>query len=289
MALEKHFNKERINVKKLSLEEPEKEPEILTFDPERDITKEDWQNMKDEIDGFRKREDWFFFASKAMEMKTLAPERVSELNLNDNDWQGMKKYLKQCREKNESEWGKWRNFFFVAAGAKILFPERASEINLDDVAWKGSEDLIETNRGMHWWGDILKHAMEVKILAPDKGSELDIIGEREWRLLKMRLERHREVNNWNNFSSIAMRIKIVFPERVSELKLDKAAWQGMRNELKKFREEDNRNGLISRAMSMKVLASEKVKVTDRGIELAMPKEKKPLKEKIPSIPEARKF
>ena len=92
---------EQAEVSKQLKEMAEKsEPTGVFFDPEKEITKEDWQGMKDKLERFRKdalipesyhgtwNNSWSEFSRQAMGMKILDPGADS--NIDKRAWDGMK-------------------------------------------------------------------------------------------------------------------------------------------------------------------------------------------------------
>jgi hypothetical protein len=77
MGLREYLEKqpEDLNLYNLSIKEKEKEKELI-FDPEKEITKTDWQGIKENLEQFRQNKNWGNFSSQAMKMKILAAEQV---------------------------------------------------------------------------------------------------------------------------------------------------------------------------------------------------------------------
>ena len=109
-----------MNVKDLTLKEPEKLSPLL-FDPEKEITAKDWQKMKDKLASYRQINAWGNFATQAMAVKILCPEKAGELNLDLAAWQGMKDRLASYRQAND-----WWNFSAQAMVMKILAAEEVA-------------------------------------------------------------------------------------------------------------------------------------------------------------------
>ena len=63
----------------------------------------------------------------------------------------------------------------------------------------------------------------------------------------------------------------------------------MKARLEQSRQSNNWEYFSLQAMKMKILAAEKVEITDKGLEISMPEKKEPLIDKIPPMPEQRKF
>ena len=266
------FNPNRINIHELTIEEPEK-PSELPFDPERDITEEDWEKMSNWLEDFRGQyRDWDVFSRYAMEMKILG--QTKNLNLDQTAWQGMKDRLENLREIP-----RWGDFFSLATGMKIL--DQRQNLNLDQAAWQGMQNEIKG------WNDIWKRqhlslrAMDIKILYPAKELGLN---QANWQTMRDGLEEARN-NNWRDFSHQAAAIKVLDPK--ADLGLDEAVWQDMRDELEACRKNGGWGFFCSLVMDMKILAADEVKVTENGLEITMRKPK--LTSGVPPMPETKKF
>lgn len=288
MPLEKYFGKEeKIDIKKLAVEEPEKKSEIkVSFDPEKEITNEDWERMKENLKN-RRGDNWPNFFIRAVEIKLLFPDRTAELRLDDERVLGaMKEGLGKYRQKN-----KWWQFSEAAMEAKILFPERAAELGLDEQARKEMKKKLDHYKENKSWGEFAEQAMRVKIVFPHKASELGLT-EEFWKNQKKRLERPRRNRYlyWGgDFAERAAVMKILFPERVPELGLNKETWEGMEGYLVERRNHGQLANFSKQAINMKILAAEEVKVSDNGLEIIMSKEKPKLGKETPPLPETRKF
>ena len=286
------FNPNRINIHELTIEEPEKKSE-LRFDPERDITEEDWRNMRQLLEEYRKDDERkshgsgqevMYFSGQAMYMKILNPTVV--LNLDETAWQVMRQDLERNRIQPDrygvfpghglSDWGL---FARQAREMKILDPE--IDLNLNENAWQGMRQLLDSRRTDKKWGDFSSLAADIKILDPTLGLNLN---PDTLRGVRDQLEIYREADNWWIFSWQAMHMKILDPR--IDLNLDETAWQGMRESLKNFR--GDWSSFSKQAMLMKILAAEEVKVTDKGLEIKMRKDK-PLTSGVPPLPETKQF
>ncbi|KKP33201.1 MAG: hypothetical protein A2360_04895 [Candidatus Staskawiczbacteria bacterium RIFOXYB1_FULL_32_11] len=111
----------QLNIHELAVEEPEKKSE-LHFDPERDITEEDYKKaekrLKLQILQARRPSDgkWVNICQLASEIKFLDSKR--NLGIEKEDWEGMKKELKAEME----GWGAY-SFEGMAGDMKVLAAE----------------------------------------------------------------------------------------------------------------------------------------------------------------------
>ena len=273
------FNPERINIKDLTIEEPEKDW-IPPFDPVREITAEDWELMKHILDVFRKTQQWGKFSHLATEMKVL--DSKFNLNLDEEAWQGMRHMLDFARKQ-----GDWDFFFKLAMEMKILDPTINIKITVEE--YKKAKDELEGILKITDGHYFKRAVMHMRFMNPN----IDInLGPKFWEDVKTMLHQDSVTNRWLDFSSLAVASRIIDPD--VELNLDEEAWQGMKNQLVIFRREYKQSAhgiheeLGQMAMNMKILAAEKVKITNKGLEITMPG-KKIVEDKHPPIPQVRNF
>lgn len=293
MPLESYFEKEKINVKSLAIEEPEKKPE-LTFDPEKEIAKEDWERYKERLNWTRENNVWREFVHSAADMKLLFPDRISELNLGGTDWQGMKKMLEEFRKPSAVARGA---FLLVAEDMKFLFPQRIKELNITEDIWQENVNWAlnlydqRFGGGSIRWQQFAESAKNLKMIFPERASELHL-DETAWRGMMGRLKEFQEKTAKNSsvpeveFIELAANMRILMPERFNEVSgVVKTRWQ----EIKSYWEKIQRKP-PDMTVNMKILAAEEVKITDKGLEIIMQKPKKDeFKTETPPLPEIRKF
>ena len=260
-----------------------KPKEEMMFDPEKEITEEEWGKMKDVLEKDRKEGKWQYFSIQARAMKILFPERTKELNLNQDAWQGMEN---EALEQLKSEFYREHKGYFAsywAADMKILFPEKTPKF-MDEGSFQGTKDELERLRKEHRWRVFSGLAARMKILFPERVGEFGI-SEDDWREMKRGFEYVRKTTKkeafrreeyWENpekqvwhgdLTREAASMKILFPERVGELNLDKAAWQRMRKELEQYRKWGQWDDFAPDASRMKILAAKKVEVDKSGLKV----------------------
>jgi hypothetical protein len=126
--------------------------------------------------------------------------------------------------------------------------------------------------------------MKMKILDPSRDLNLDQVA---WQGITAKLGVYRQAELWDDFARLAVSIKIL--DSSKNLDLDQKAWQKMKIELNEFEQDNNWERFSSLAMNMKILAAEEVKVTNKGLEINMRKNKDVLASEVPPIPEIKKF
>lgn len=267
-------------MKEKSFEKIKPKEEIM-FDPEKEITEEEWGKMKDVLEKDRKEGKWQNFSIQARSMKILFPEKTKELNLNQDAWQGMEnEAVEQLKAFEEHKW------WFAshrAADMKILFPEKTPKF-MDEDSFQGMKDELERSRKEHRWSFFSKLAANMKILFPERVGEFGI-SENDWQEMKHTLEYLRKTTKeealrrkdywelpekqvWRgDLTRQAASMKILFPKRVGELNLDKATWQRMQKELEQLREFGQWDDFTPDASRMKILTAEKVEVDESGLKV----------------------
>lgn len=249
----------------------------LPFDPEKEITKDDWQELKTELKENRKAKDWYGFSCTAMNMKILDPK--IDIGLDRAAKQGMKSELENPRDREfqDVESYKWSKFAHQAAAMKILDPEM--DLGLTKAQWQEMNDLLKDKSE---WVDFCSLAVDMKILDPKLDPEMDLGLDQDVRQkLRDYVDHHKKTQGHALYSSeffeLAAKVKILDPE--IDLGLDQAAWQRMRKHLR-IREtriahkplvyQPSADKFASQAAAMKILAAEKVEITDNGLEITMP-------------------
>ena len=266
------FNPNRVNIHELTIDEPEKQSE-LPFDPERDITEEDWQGMEKKLEEYRQPTKWNCFAEQAMAMKILDPAK--DLKLDQAAWQGMIDSLKS----SELKLNFIGEFSTQAMQMKILDP--TYDLNLDQAAWQKMRNWLEKFRQADW-REFTSQAMAMKILDPTMDLKLD---QAAWQGMRDDLEECRQDDYFSSFYYQAMRMKILDPK--IDLNLNQGIWQKMIDELQESKQINSAYSFSIRAMQMKILAAEKVEVTDKGLEITMPTPK--FISGVSPLPETKQF
>lgn len=142
-----------------------------------------------------------------MPMRILFPEKIIELRINDQVWQGAKRELEVFRD---YDYG--RIFSLRAMSMKILCPEKAAELGIDDRVWQGMKQVLEEYRGNNW-RNFASQAVCMKILCPEKAAELEI-GETDWLGMKQKLGEYRKNHKWWDFADQAMHLTFLAADKV---------------------------------------------------------------------------
>ena len=278
-------NPERISIKELTLEEPEKKRE-LSFDPEGDLTEEYWRGMINTFELALQEGHPLDASSLAAGLKILSPERMDKLDFEDKTKEVMENFLISSRDIEV-----WDYFIAQAYALQIVFPGRISGFLLDDITWEGIKGELEKHRAKDW-EVFANHAMAVKIAFPNKKSELQL-DNTAWEGMKDILQQYRIDRDWMSYTIHAVNMRILYPEKTTGLGFDTLPWKEIKDEIKEpltgSETKDFWRRLCVAFMYLKLLAAEEIKITDQGLEVIMQKEKPEFKEEIPPMPQRRSF
>ena len=258
------FTNGKINIHDLSVEAPEREEDDVSFDPKKEITREEREKMEMEITDIFNKKQWWRAFEIASSMKSLFP-----------DWQPLQITEENCKDMLES----WGDCWEPLSWLFTLFPERRAEIRKTTETWEIPS--------------VFEEQIVFLLLFPERRSELSLTNT-DWEDIKQDLEEWRAEKDWWNTLWMLRDIRILFPERFKEFSLTPR----LINEMKKFwrkeylNEEYIANKGYSTALlfahNLQIIIAEEVKITDKGLELVMSKPK-PKLDKIPPQPEMRKF
>ncbi len=88
---------------------------------------------------FRSEEQWHAWCTIAMALSVLYPEERNTLNVDNQAWQGVKKYCTTHRDDVHT-------FIPMIALIAFLFPDRKDEVNIQQQDWERIQATIERHR-----------------------------------------------------------------------------------------------------------------------------------------------
>lgn len=261
------FNPDRINIKDLTIEEPEQKQEVF-FNPETYITDKDWNDVKNSLEERIKKSDILEFASIVADIKIISPDT----NI-DVDWELFENKLEDLRGK-----GEWEELSRLMASMKLLNSDY--KIDSDQKTWDGVLGLLKDPKIRA--SDFCRQVERIKILKPTSRFDSDI--------KKKFFDVLKDTNKDRGYASVmfayqAERIRIVFPEE--KILLDDFMMEKIIDHLRKDKDKKEWHNFFSLARAIKVLTVERVEVTSNGLEITMIGNLSALKS--PSIPEVRNF
>ncbi|MEK7540035.1 MAG: hypothetical protein AAB558_02200 [Patescibacteria group bacterium] len=180
----------------------------LVFDPERDITEEDWQRMLQQMNQF-KGNNWANYLRFPTPMILLAPERRGELELNEEAWESLKYGMGHY---DQSKYPSGRvtsigEFFDLA----VVFPERRAELPLE-MLWDYFLKDFE-NRKQH----SADEAVILLLLAPERRKEIPLPAN-YWTQIKDMIDkdqteaRRATGRRFDQVPGLVMAAKLLFPD-----------------------------------------------------------------------------
>lgn len=272
MLLERNFASDHINIKDLTIEAPEKREE-LPFDPERDITQEDWERMKNQLK--REIEKPPYYLDNVM---NLFPERESELRVDA--------HYTELRRKFRNAWGRKsiRDILRYGKQFTLLFPKKIVELRLGDPYWEEiKEIIIERLQGDMNLGDLVA----IKVLFPAYGFpswfEKNVLAYIDASVTDCLRNMHSR--RWQWIAELLAQKKILFPE--NEEGVDVKTWRGMKESFVRYRSEASTMARLG--LDMKILAAKEVKITEKGLEIVMRRPHDDFQAPSLPLPELRKF
>jgi hypothetical protein len=274
MALETFDN---INIQNLALEKPESRVD-LPFDPERDITGEDWRKIMKYLNNNLMRNKKLLTdvsSSLLASIKLLAPDKISPYTLDSRNW-GV--YKKEILESREGKGATGLTYSFnKERRAKILFPQYFSEIKLESLEITDLKNQCSGQKSSLLWQQLAETLVKFKMLAPDHFAA-DINTEEMWPDLLRDAQAMRETMNdldaRHRFGWYLANLKLVFPQHARELPLDSQTWRQLRDTLDYYRNESaDPNAEVtfaSLAKDLKILSAYWASITDKGeVEIIM--------------------
>lgn len=286
--------KGRVNIRDLCLSV---EAERLPFDPMRDITSLDWQNIVHKLNSLRRldgdRMNIRFFSLMAADLKLLFPKRSIAL-LDEEIRSGL---LSQLERDN----GNFKQSLYELTALKILFPDTFLNISFDQKQWsKYKEEYQEELTRRKGWGYItglLWDLRDIKLVFPHLIPELGI-NEVPWSRVKQDFDGHREKiksgeATWETmdcFINDTGSVKILYPEKFAGLGIEDRDWQTFKHLLNLSR--DGKLGwseFTHYAVLLTAIVSEQIIITKESIEIVMPQHRVSLNKQDNPLPQARKF
>ncbi len=279
-----------INIKDLVLEQSTRRSDI-PFDPQRDISEQDWKTIIDRRigeysddlrnSGFRAgagNGDMEFFRAVAF----LAPDKIKPL-ITDDVWNKMKNF-----KENETLGASAS----ILATMRLVDPERfASEPKLDDREWLMIRNSYLTHPAAAVENRI-NIASKAKIIDPDKTEDYILRPPIQWDDVQDAIDKRISAGSWFMVAKLLADIKILDPERAKNFHISEETWNSMKKDLDRYRNTSDKNKDISFAQLssfMTIISAQEIRITDKGVEVVMPKSQNNFGRPNESIPQRRRF
>ena len=239
------------------------------FDTNKDITKDDWKEIKSEIEkGFDSTDDFlnYAFAVKILDpkMKIEIGNKADEIKeqIDDMPVPEFSSYEKENRPPLPPA-DDLAKLYSAIATIKIINP--LLQLGTKEL-WKGAVESLKELKNLNDSKDSRKVetltslAFYMKIADPSFDVD-DAIGNAGWENIQKSFYGFKNID-------FAAKIKVINPK--IDLKLNEGDWQLMKENLSKARTEKNYyvvDGFTPLAATMKILAADKTIITDKGLEI----------------------
>ncbi|MDO8618651.1 MAG: hypothetical protein Q7R49_01760 [Candidatus Daviesbacteria bacterium] len=292
---------DRINIKNLTLEEPRIVEAKLSFDPKRDITARDWEYMKKSLPSMYTVNH----IHQAAFMRTLFPENVDELGLDQRRWDNTGEILNLeiTDTLADLDFNSYAATVSIIADSLAAFPEHQRILKYKYAEFR--ENAKRKFQGLFKNKfDIYQKLAEVmgESRRQDFMADLAVVS-REDLLAYPNLENDKNIwldrlNNLLNPSAIdapsAANFRLTFPDEpleaqknIKNIRRECIGYlQHARNSYDGMRDYSEFTTIV---YSLAVLSASEIKHTDQGVELVFPEAEKGFSPTIPPIPEMRKF
>ncbi|KKP33210.1 MAG: hypothetical protein A2360_04845 [Candidatus Staskawiczbacteria bacterium RIFOXYB1_FULL_32_11] len=271
------FNSDNLNIHELAIEEPEKKSEVF-FDFEKEITEEDWGEMEKNMQRLLDDANYNNVPWVAMNMKIIRPDYEPKF-----DWRVMQKITADINIQREL--GEWRDFFSLAMEMKFVDPNYNSSIAFPELL--GIKRELEKCKNKQNWDNFSAIAMQIKIIDPINCSDFLGLDSNVWDSMFRSLKNYKDNNMWNEFVNQATHMKVIDPK--IDLDISESDWDNIRKKINFERNLGRGISFSNLVARVKILAAEKLEVTDKGLEITMPKQSVGLQRETPAIPEQKQF
>lgn len=235
---------------------PQPEQPVRVFNPEMEISNDNWEMMKQELESYR-GSDWWAFSAMACSLITVFPDRREELELDDS-------YMDILNELNEARFIEHGSFVGIAVAFITFFPDRRNELNLDERTYTWIRQAIQKDT-VSMSRIFTTGLTELMIMFPEKRNEFDL-NDDEFNGRLESMELMRESNEWLHFAEYASELAVLFPDRKVELNIDSKSLAGMRAGL-----EPDADSIwwpsADMAMHLAIITADEVRITGQGLEI----------------------
>lgn len=263
---------ERINIKGLLVENPEKED--LYFDPEEEITESEFKSMLNWLVANKATQVVDLYSNGAYRIAALFPTRKSALNLDSESKKIVSSYV-------ASTLSGWENLRALQ-NLKVLFPEGLESLVVN-ASQQNVNDSIRDLREQEWNGEMVLAAASLKIAYPKRFEEVGLEDE-DFPWLRKQFEGYFVSDTlWSS-------MRILFPNEHKYQFQPRAQQERLKRSIendRKFAPTWGWERYLARAYDLHILAADRVEVTEEGLKVT-PRQVE-FKDEPLQMPEARKF
>ncbi|MFH2104872.1 MAG: hypothetical protein ABII72_01410 [Parcubacteria group bacterium] len=279
---------DEVRLQDLSLEMPEAKKE-LRFDPEKEISEEEWVNMKRKFElhcsMIHTASTVDFAAATASDLSYVLPSRKDELHLEEH----REAMIEASKEYVNVDNKNWYNGAWLLSNLVNLFPDHREKI-LGEEYWENIKNEMDKSVEIakdrpQVWSNVAKLATQLSILYPDRRRELQV---ENYQNIILKSYKNSCAGDWKEALEMAEYYCTLFPDHKADLNLEQKMPR-MKELYKLAVEENSWSQAASTAYSLTVLSAEKVEITDQGLQLTMPGEKENFQQETPPRPERKEF
>ncbi len=279
---------DQINIKDLLIDEPQVGKDSW-FDPERDLTVHDWQQMTKKLKDHEvnRREVWIDLARPMM---ILSPTKMVHLFTEERAWE-----FARSRESSFDMPGRAgpqfqttdSDIFEQAFNLRVLCPHKIGQINMNWIKVESLMRRITHRTAASTLKDNLMMRSAIKLLYPEKevASSSGIKA-----TVGIYLDRGRERDDWEQFLVFAALARLLDSQIIESLDLtnkDKDQMKDYVEMMKNFAESDNTWEFFARqAAYLAMISAQEIKINDDGLQLIWSQK---TEKKDAELPEWRSF
>jgi len=314
MGIREHLGKhEEGDLKLQDLEMEHSGTKEIMFDPDKEISDDDWQAMSGVLAEYKEKKDWGNFFRVARYMKFLG-RRDFSLALSESEIESIKHNVNNlwptAFEAVQSRFEKARSLeelevsIEMQRGAEVkledimldimyAFPDLREEIGLSD---QRLEQVLENKRkALAEENFVSDAAMFVSVVDPKGFEDLDFDQDKLFSVLEEHIEKELSYDDDGVITAHTLlaaleKLRMIFLQRKSKFFQDERIWNIFRKRLEYLRKKDDGKEwyMISKyAFCMTLMSVEKVEMTKNGLKLTQRSEE--FKQEKKSRPERRKF
>lgn len=285
------IDSQKITVGGLQIEE--KSEKDSPFDPKKDLTPYDYQQMNKRLIDLKQTSSWLNFFEMARFLSRI--EGKSKADIIDDVEQAARDTVIGYVSNGSTPWA-----LKLAAVSIEIFPDKEiyNTRGFLPPYFEESANFDIRANGMSVDGrqDHFEGAASYKILYPDKSGDWQITNSNVWKeideLINSLSKSESTISNW---AKIMANIRIAYPDKYEEIASYGIPWGPMKDRLKRFcslADEEHNNdwweAAAELASNMLILAAKEVKVGENGLEITS-SPRQILEDKKITMPEERGF
>ncbi len=295
MALESLHNK--IDITRLNIEPP-MEKERPGFDPDHDITLDQWTEILGSLHKtlLSQNVNSYDKIRLAAACSWVSPERF-EQSVTNVELFGIIKHFRDLAAKYQTDsinkdYASTQILLRMLADGRAFLPQAELKSLTENAALRVNVvKLIDHRLGFQDFQKHLETLASTRIVWPQGIGEIAL----NWRELKDNvlydfLHKQDDKKDWFYFAENTAYLRIISPKEFSEISIDANMWQSMRDELKEYWDghEMNTQHFMEMAKNMSVISAGDIKIDEAGLHIIQDKSSDSTNSAA-ALPETRSF